>query len=189
MASSDSENEDLVPISSTGSDGANDNVVSRFTINNETNRQYRRFNAVGTELIVRLLPPAVGDDSDAITHFKASVNDLFEYALRDVDDSEMVGNTIRNEINLLDKPIGISSRRKDQLSDEVIWSVFSKGAQSNARYNVLDKLIVAIQSVKMPVGFGKTAVKSKGRPLSIMAHVKHSIIEVKTETDCLAHAL
>jgi len=28
-----------------------------------------------------------------------------------------------------------------------------------------------------------------GRPLSVMAHVKHSIIEVKTETNCLAHAL
>ena len=41
----------------------------------------------------------------------------------------------------------------------------------------------------MPVGFGKHAVKSKGRPLSVMAHVKHSIIEVKAETDCLAHAL
>ena len=41
----------------------------------------------------------------------------------------------------------------------------------------------------MPVGFGKTAVKSKGRLLSVMAHVKHSIIEVKAETDCLAHAL
>jgi len=41
----------------------------------------------------------------------------------------------------------------------------------------------------MPVRFGKRAVKSKGRPLSVMAHVKHSIIEVKAETNCLAHAL
>jgi len=32
-------------------------------------------------------------------------------------------------------------------------------------------------------------IKSKGRPLSVMAHVKRSIIEVKAETDCLAHAL
>jgi len=61
MASSDSENDDLVPISSTASNGANDDVVPRFTIDSETNRQYRRFNVVGTELIVRLLRPAVGD--------------------------------------------------------------------------------------------------------------------------------
>jgi hypothetical protein len=40
----------------------------------------------------------------------------------------------------------------------------------------------------MPVGFGK-AVKSKGLPLSVMAHLKHSIIKVKTETNFLAHAL
>jgi len=78
------------------------------------------------QLIVRLLPPATQDNSDAITHFQASVNDLFDYALRDVNDSDMVGITISNENNLLDRPIGISFRRKDQLSSEVIWSVFSK---------------------------------------------------------------
>ena len=54
------------------------------------------------------------------------MNDLFDYALRDVNDSDMVGIIIQNEVKLLDKPIGISFRRKDQLSDGVIWSVFSK---------------------------------------------------------------
>jgi len=56
-------------------------VVPRFTIDSETNRQYSRFNARGTELSVCLLPAAVGDNSDAVTHFQASVNDLFDYAL------------------------------------------------------------------------------------------------------------
>jgi len=116
------------------------------------------------------------------------VNDLFDYALRDVNDSDMVGITISNGNNLLDKLIGISFRCKDQLSDEVIWSVFSKVAQSNARYNAMDRMIVVIHPVKMSVGFGK-GVKSKGRPLSVMAHVKHSIIEVKTNTNCLAHTI
>jgi hypothetical protein len=41
----------------------------------------------------------------------------------------------------------------------------------------------------MPVGFGRVAVKTKGRPLSVMAHLKKSIVEVKAETNCLAHAL
>jgi len=76
MASSDRVNDAVVSIGSTASDGENGDVVPRFTIDSETNRQYSRFNAVGTELIVRLLPPALGDDSDAITHFQASVNDL-----------------------------------------------------------------------------------------------------------------
>jgi len=61
MASSDSENDDLVSISSNATDGENYDVVPRFTIDSETNRPYSRFNAVGTELIVCLLPPAVGE--------------------------------------------------------------------------------------------------------------------------------
>jgi hypothetical protein len=108
---------------------SNDDWVPRFTIDSETNRQYRRFNALGTEITVRLLPPVVGHDSDAVTHFQATVIDLFEYALRNVNDADMVGITIRNEVNMLDAAIGISFRRKDQLSEEVIWSVFSKVAQ------------------------------------------------------------
>ena len=101
----------------------------------------------------------------------------------------MVGITIHNEVNLLDKAIGISFRRKDQLTEEVIWSVFSKVAQSNARYNALDRLIVLMHEVKMPVGFGKNAIKSMGRPISVMAHVKHSTVEFKSDTNCLAHTL
>jgi hypothetical protein len=37
------------------------------------------------------------------------------------------------------------------------------------------------------VGFG--SVKTKGRPVSVMAHLKRSIIEVKAVENCLAHAL
>jgi len=168
---------------------SDDGVVPRFTIDSETNRQYSRFNARGTELTVRLLPPVVGDNSDAVTHFQASENDLFDYALRNVGDSDMVVVTVHNEVNLLDKAIGISFRRKDQLSEEVIWSVFSKVAQSKARYNAMDRLIVVVHSVKMPVGFWRKSNKSRGRSLSVTAHVKKSIIKVKTKTNCLAHAL
>ena len=43
----------------------------------------------------------------------------------------------------------------------------------------------------MPVGFGSPGdgIKSKGRPLSVMTNLKNSIIRIKTETNCLAHAL
>ena len=54
----------------------------------------------------------------------------------------------------------------------MIWSVFSKVAQSNARYNAMDRLIVVVQSVTMPVGFGRKSIKSKGRPLDVAANVK-----------------
>jgi hypothetical protein len=40
----------------------------------------------------------------------------------------------------------------------------------------------------MPAGFGK-AQMSKGRPLSVMVHLKPSIVEVKVKKNSLAHAL
>ena len=96
----------------------------RFVVDGEITRQYSRFNATGTHLSVRsLLPPP---DSDPITHFLDGILDLFEYALRNCSESDMVGVTISNEVNVQDKPIGISFRRKDQLSEEVIWSIFEK---------------------------------------------------------------
>ena len=62
------------------------------------------------------------------------MTDLFEYVLRNCSDSDMVGLTIRNDFNMQDKAIAISFIRKDKVSEEVIWSVFNKVAQSNARY-------------------------------------------------------
>jgi hypothetical protein len=41
----------------------------------------------------------------------------------------------------------------------------------------------------MPVGFGKMAEKTKGRPTSVIAQLKRSILDVKAEENCLAHAL
>jgi hypothetical protein len=76
---------------------------------------------------VRLQPPE--EEDNPVNHFLASVNELFEYVLRDASDSDMVGITIRNEVNQNNKPIGISFRRKDQLSGDVMWSVFEKVSQ------------------------------------------------------------
>ena len=65
-------------------------------------------------------------------HFLASVNELFDNVFQDVSDEDMVGITIQNQVNQNDKPIGISFRRKEQLSGEVIWSVFEKVSKFNA---------------------------------------------------------
>jgi hypothetical protein len=110
----------------------------RFAIDEEITRQYKRFNTTETELTVRLLPPTDDGATNPIAHFQASVTQLFEYALRNCHDTDMVALTIRNEVNAQDKAIGISFRRKDQLSEDIIWSVFEKVAQSNARFNALD---------------------------------------------------
>jgi hypothetical protein len=85
----------------------------RFLIEDEHTRRYGRFNAVGTQLTAKTLPPSDGADTDPMSHFIASVTDLFEYALRDFRESDMVGITIRNQVNVQDKAIGLSFRRKD----------------------------------------------------------------------------
>ena len=97
-------------------------MARKFEIDDTITRQYRRFNAVGTQITVRLLPPS--NNVDPVNHFLAIVNGLFAHVLQNVSDSDMVVMTIHNQINQSDKPIGISFRRKDQLSADVIWSVF-----------------------------------------------------------------
>jgi hypothetical protein len=75
-----------------------------FTVEGEIHRQYRRFNTEGTQLTVRLSAAPDEGDVDAITHFLDSMNDLFECALRDCNDSDMVGITVHKEVNEKDKP-------------------------------------------------------------------------------------
>ena len=154
----------------------------RFTVEEEQTRLYRRFNVQGTQLTVRLLPPPEGqEDPNPMSHFLDNVTELFEYALRDLEDSDMVGITISNEVEVTDRAIGISFRRKDQIKGDVIWSVFEKVAQSNARFNALDKLVMTVNSVKMQTDHGR-GIATKGRPLDIMVHLKRSIVKVKAET-------
>ena len=116
-----------------------------------------------------------------------SVNNLCEHALQNCDDSDMVGISIRNEVNMRDKAIGISFRRKDQLSTEVIKNVLQV-TKTNSRFNALDEVDLEVHSVKKPVGFGGDGRKTKGRSLGVLAHLKRSIVKVKAETNCLAHA-
>ena len=165
-------------------------MAHRFEIAREICREYRRFNTTGTQLTVRLTPPS-NPDANPVDHFLASVNDLFEHALQDVGDPDMVGIAIHIESNENDKPIRINFRRRDQLSVDAIWSVFEKVTQSNARFNSLDTLTVVMHSTRMPIGFGLRGdgIKTMERPLSVMARLKKSIVQVKTEANCLAHAL
>jgi len=61
-----------------------------------------------------------------------------------------------------------------------MWSVFEKVSQSNSNFNALDKLVVTVHSIRMPVGFGR-GVKTMGRRISTMAHLKKCIVEVKAD--------
>ena len=57
-------------------------MARRFEIDETIRGQYRRYNAVGTQLTVRLLH--LEDISDPVGYFLTTVNELFEYALQDV---------------------------------------------------------------------------------------------------------
>ena len=127
-------------------------MARRFAIVREVRRQYIRFNTSGTQLTVRLHPPTT-PVTNSIEHFIASVKDLFEHTLQEMGDGDMLGIAIHNESNQNDKPIGISSRRRDRLPVDAIWSVFEV-TQSNARFNALDKLTVVVYSITMLVGYG-----------------------------------
>ena len=163
-------------------------MEQKFTIIDEITREYRRFNTRGTQLTVRLLPPVEGDQRDSVSHFIASVSSLCEYAVQKCDDSDMVGISIRNEVNMRDKAIVISFRRKDQLSTDVTLNVWQKVTQFNSHFNAFDKLVFEVHSIKMPLGFGR-GMKTKGTPLNALAHLKAIIVKLKAATDCLAHAL
>jgi hypothetical protein len=119
-----------------------------------------------------------------MSHFLDSVTELFEYALRDLEDSDMVGITISNGVEVMDRAIGISFRINDQITGDVIWSVFEKVAQSNARFYA-----ITVHLVKMIIGHGSNRIATKGTPLRIMVRFKRSIVQVKAESNCLAHAL
>jgi len=65
----------------------------------------------------------------------------------------------------------------------------AKAFKSNSRFNALNKFIMTVHSVWMPVGFGTRAIKSRTLPLSVMAQLKRSVVEVKGSENCLAHAI
>ena len=136
-----------------------------FTVLDEITRRYRRFNAEGRELTVRMAsPPEVSAAArDPARYFANSVDEVFEYSLRDIDPNYMVGISIHNADNQQDRPVRLMYRSWDQISRDELWSVFEKVSQSNARYQALDTLTFHVHSVKMPVGFGKREIP-KDRP-------------------------
>jgi hypothetical protein len=156
-------------------------MYQRYEILSEVIKEYRRFSAVGRQITVRLIPPSEINIT-LVNHFLASVNEPFEYVSQNVSDRDTVRIVVYNESNHSDRPIGLSFRQKYQLSGDVIWSEFDKVAHSNSRFNALYILAVVVHSVRMPIGFDRVVVKTKGRPLSVMARLKRSTTELERET-------
>ena len=111
-----------------------------FTIEEEVIRHYRRFNTEEGRLTMRkIAPPTTSTaEQDPAQYFADIVDELFEYSLPDLYPSDMVGIWIHNADNQQDKQIGLSFKRTDQISRDILWDVFDEVTQSNARFQALD---------------------------------------------------
>ena len=83
--------------------------------------------------------------------------------------------------------IGFSLRPCDQLKPDVVWDVFGKVIQSNARLGLTDRLEVHLDHVRMPADNGKE--KTKRRSLYVLSVIKKCIVLVKAAFLHVAHAL
>ena len=83
-------------------------MSSYFTVENEVTRCYRRFNAEARVLTVRMTapPPASAAARVPARRITDSVDELFEYSLRDLDPNDTEGISIHNAENQQEKPIG-----------------------------------------------------------------------------------
>ena len=72
---------------------------------------------------------------------------------------------------------------------DVVLGVLGKVVQSNARIGFSSRLEVHLDHVRMPVGNGIMAEKTKGRYLDVLSDIKKSNVKVKVAFLCLAHAL
>jgi len=93
---------------------------------------------------------------------KECITAVTSYLVDKVPGRDLVGLRIRNTLNVQDKVVGISLRRRDQLKPGVVWCVLGKVIQSNDRFALTDLLEVHLDNVRMPAGNGKKAENIKG---------------------------
>jgi hypothetical protein len=114
---------------------------------------------------------------------------LTNYLVDDVRDRDLVGLRNLNTENVQDKMVGFSFRRREHQKPDVVWGVLEKVVQTNSWFGLSDRLEVHLDHVRMPVGNGKTAEKTKGRSLDVLRVIKKGIVKVKEVFLCLAHPM
>jgi len=153
----------------------------------ETSKSFPKFNATWRSLLIKFNSP--GEEQEPTAYLKECITAITDYLVDEVPDRDLVGLRIRNTENLQDKVVGISLRRRDQLKPDVVWAVLGTVIQSNDRFGLSDRLEVHLDHVRMPVGNGKRAEKTKRRSLDVMSAIKRNIVVVKAAFLCMAHAL
>jgi hypothetical protein len=70
------------------------------------------------------------EEQDPIKYLKECITALTDYLVGEVPGRDLVGLRIRNTENVVDKVVGISIRRRDQVKPDVVWEVLWKVIQS-----------------------------------------------------------
>ena len=153
----------------------------------ETSNSFPTFNTTGRSLIIKFKLP--NQERVPSAYLQECITALTNYLVDEVADRDLVGVRIRKNENVQAKVVGISFRRREQLNPDIIWAVLCKVIQSNATFGLTDRLEVHLDHVRIPVGNGKLAEKTKGRALDVLSGIKKSIVAVKSAFFCLAHAL
>ena len=165
--------------------GSGTSVQLPFRSLDVTSTSFPKFNATGRSLLIKFNSPV--EEQEPTAYIRECITSLTNYLFNEVSGRYLVGLRIRNTENVQDKVVGNSLRRCDHLGPDVAWDVLGKIIQSNARFNLTDRLKVHLDHVRMPAGNG--TAKTKGRPKDVLGDVKKSIVVVKTAFLCLAHAL
>jgi hypothetical protein len=91
-----------------------------FDIIGETSKKFAKFNTTGKSLLIKFKPHNNEQAPDSyLSECIASLTNL----VGEIPGRDLVGLSIRNTKNLLDKAIGLSLRRRDQLRADVVLDV------------------------------------------------------------------
>jgi hypothetical protein len=118
-----------------------------FIILDETSKSFTKFNTTGQSLLIKFRSP--GEEQETSTYIKECITALINYLVDEVNNRDLVGLRIRKTENVQDKVVGISFRRRDQLQPDLVWEIFSKVIQSNARFGLTYRLEMHLDHVRM----------------------------------------
>lgn len=128
------------------------NNMEFIQILSSTHREYRNLGVSGMRTTVKFKQPPDNDDDWS----NNCINELINSSKSELslEGHDKVGFSFNNTEN--EKiSFNISFRRFDQYSSELILSALNNVLQSNTNFLHDDNLIINIDAIKMPIGYGR----------------------------------
>jgi hypothetical protein len=102
------------------------------------------------------------EEQEPTAYLRECITALTNYLVEEVPGMNLVVFRIRNSNNVGNKVVGFTLWRRYQFKPDVVWDVLGKNIQSNARFDVTERLKVHLDNVRMLAGIAKMAEKTKG---------------------------